>query len=216
MAMRLDHISYATSPDHLVDVVQRLGSRIGTAFTDGGIHPSFGTRNFTLPLNDGLYLEVVCPLDHPAADSSAFGKIVTQRVNQGGGWLSWAISTDSLAPIEKRLGRLAVDGHRRKPDGIELRWKQLGILGTLDDAQLPFFISWQTPNHPSQDGKASASIFKIEICGSKKAIEDWTSSDVNQLLDGIEIEWINPENYENETGIVAIHVSTLNGTVRLD
>ena len=79
MPYRLDHISYAASRDQLVDVVQRLGSRIGAPFTDGGIHPRFGTRNFTLPLKNGHYIEVVCPLDHPAADSTPFGKAVTQR-----------------------------------------------------------------------------------------------------------------------------------------
>ena len=72
--MRLDHISYAATHDQPVDVVKRIGSRIGSAFTDGGIHPRFGTRNFTLALKNGHYLEVVCPLDHPAADSSAFGR----------------------------------------------------------------------------------------------------------------------------------------------
>jgi hypothetical protein len=48
--MRLDHISYVTSHDQLADTVQRLGSRIGSTFVDGGIHPRFGTRNFTAPL----------------------------------------------------------------------------------------------------------------------------------------------------------------------
>lgn len=62
-----------------MDFVQRLGSRIGSAFIDGGIHPRFGTRNFTLPLRNGHYLEVVCPLDHPAAEESPFGKAVSKR-----------------------------------------------------------------------------------------------------------------------------------------
>jgi hypothetical protein len=92
MPFRLDHISYATSHDQLVDVVQRLGSRIGSAFIDGGIHPRFGTRNFTLPLKNGHYLEVVCPLDHPAAEDSAFGKAVTTRASEGGGWMSWVVA----------------------------------------------------------------------------------------------------------------------------
>ena len=102
LPMRLDHISYAASHDQLVDVVQRLGSRIGSAFTDGGIHPRFGTRNFTLPLKNGHYLEVVCPLNHPAVDASPFGKVVSQRASEGGGWLTWVISTEDISPIEKR------------------------------------------------------------------------------------------------------------------
>ena len=139
--MRLDHISYAASHDQLADVVQRIGSRIGSAFIDGGIHPRFGTRNFTLPLNNGHYLEIVCPLDHPAADSSPFGKLVSQRANEGGGWLTWVLSTDDISPIEKRLGRNAVDGHRSRPDGSELRWKQIGVLDALGDFSITLFYS---------------------------------------------------------------------------
>ncbi len=54
--MRLDHVSYVTAHDQLADTVQRLGSRLGTTFVDGGIHPRFGTRNFTAPLLDGKCL----------------------------------------------------------------------------------------------------------------------------------------------------------------
>jgi hypothetical protein len=43
-SMRLDHVSYVTSHDQLADTVQRLGSRLGTTFVDGGIHPRFGTH----------------------------------------------------------------------------------------------------------------------------------------------------------------------------
>ena len=159
--MRLDHISYAASHDQLVDVVQRLGSRIGSAFIDGGIHPRFGTRNFTLPLKNGHYLEVVCPINHPAADESPFGKVVSKRANEGGGWLTWVVATDDITSVEIRLGRNSVEGHRTRPDGTDLKWKQLGVLGTLDDSQIPFFIEWKTNEHPSTDGKPLAEITSL-------------------------------------------------------
>jgi hypothetical protein len=38
-----------------------LGARLGSTFVDGGVHPRFGTRNFTAPLQNGQYIEVVCP-----------------------------------------------------------------------------------------------------------------------------------------------------------
>jgi len=38
LAMRLDHVSYVATPDHLADVVQRLGSSVGAAFGDGGLY----------------------------------------------------------------------------------------------------------------------------------------------------------------------------------
>jgi hypothetical protein len=198
MPLRLDHLSYATSQDQLVDVVQRLGSRIGSAFIDGGIHPRFGTRNFTLALKNDHYLEVVCPLDHPVAYISPFGRLVSQRA------------------IESRLGRSAIDGFRRCPDGSELKWKQLGVLGTLSDSQLPFFIQWISSNRPSNEGKATAEIMKIEISGDEKTIEEWLDSDLSKTFDGVEIQWVTPESNDGQTGLVAVHLSTSNGLVRLD
>jgi hypothetical protein len=216
MPYRLDHISYAASRDQLVDVVQRLGSRIGAAFTDGGIHPRFGTRNFTLPLKNGHYIEVVCPLDHPAADSTPFGKAVTQRVNEGGGWMTWVVATDDISPVESRLGRSAVDGSRKKPDGTELKWKQIGILGTLEDSQLPFFIQWLTKNHPSSENNPLAEIKKIEISGDEATIKEWLDSEPTKAFKDVEVIWRNPKDFDGQTGIVSVTLNTPSGDIVLD
>jgi hypothetical protein len=215
--MRLDHVSYVTSHDQLADTVQRLGSRLGTTFVDGGVHPRFGTRNFTAPLLNGQYIEVVCPLDHPASDSSPFGKAVSKRAAEGGGWLTWVVAVEDLAAVETRLGRPAVDGHRTKPDGTDLSWKQIGVLGTLEDRQMPFFVQWIKNHHPSTDGKTVAQIVKIEIVGEEAGISEWLGADVKAALgSGIEVDWLNPAENEGETGIIAVHLSTPNGIVRLD
>ncbi len=215
--MRLDHVSYVTSHDQLADTVQRLGSRLGSTFVDGGIHPRFGTRNFTLPLQNGHYLEVVCPLDHPASDSSPFGKAVSRRAAEGGGWLTWVVAVDDVAAIETRLGREAVDGHRTKPDGTDIRWKQIGVLGILEDRQLPYFIEWVENHHPSTDGKAVAKIVKVEIAGDEKTITDWLGSDAAAALgDNVEVIWLSPAENDGENGIVAVHLETPSGVVRLD
>jgi hypothetical protein len=214
--MHLDHVSYVTTHDQLADTVQRLGSRLGSTFVDGGVHPRFGTRNFTMPLTDGHYVEVVCPLDHPATDASPFGKAVSQRAKEGGGWLTWVVGVDDVAKIETRLGRPAVDGHRTKPDGTDLRWKQIGVLGTLEDAQLPFFIQWLSQDHPSADGKPHAKIVKIEIAGDEKTIEEYCGCDMAQAVGDIEVVWVDPANNDGENGIVAVHLQTPNGVVRID
>ena len=216
LPMRLDHISYVASHDQLIDVVQRIGSRIGTSFIDGGIHPRFGTRNFILPLKHNQYLEVVCPLDHPAADESPFGRIVSKKANEGGGWLTWVVSTEDISPIEKRLGRQAVVGHRKKPDGKDLRWKQIGVLGTLSDSQLPFFIEWETSDHPSKDGNPIAKITSIEISGNKEKVKNWLNAEPSNSFDGIEIVWIDPNSVDGDTGIVAVNLESPNGNHRLD
>lgn len=215
--MRLDHISYVTSHDQLADTVQRLGSLLGSTFVDGGIHPRFGTRNFTMPLLNGQYLEVVCPLDHPAADSSLFGKAVSQRANEGGGWLTWVVSVNDVKALETRLGRTAVDGHRTKPDGTDLKWKQIGVLGTLQDRQLPFFVEWIANHHPSTDGKAVAKIVKIEIAGEENKVITWLGNKIeNALGRSIEVIWQSYSPSHEDTGIIAVHLETPNGIVRLD
>jgi len=216
MPFRLDHISYATSHDQLVDVVQRLGARIGSAFIDGGIHPRFGTRNFILPLKNGHYLEVVCPLDHPAAEESAFGKAVTTRANEGGGWMSWVVATNDISPVEKRLGRGSVEGSRKRPDGTELKWKQLGVLGTIKDSQLPFFIEWLSRDHPSLDGKAVGEIRRIDISGDEKTIETWLGSNPKGAFKDVEVNYLDASNFEGETGIISVTISTPNGDVVLE
>jgi len=108
--MRLDHVSYVASHDQISDVVNRIGSQIGTAFVDGGIHPKFGTRNFTAPLLNGQYVEVVCPMDHPATDTTPFGRAVNKKAVEGGGWLTWVFSVNNISLIEDKFGRKAVEG----------------------------------------------------------------------------------------------------------
>ena len=168
--MRLDHVSYVASHDQISNVVNRIGSQIGTAFIDGGIHPKFGTRNFTAPLLNGQYIEVVCPMDHPATDATPFGRAVKKKAEEGGGWLSWVFNVEDLSLIEDKFGRKAVEGNRKKPDGTELRWKQIGVLNILEDSQQPFYVQWISKDHPSSDGNAHADISELTICGESEKI----------------------------------------------
>jgi hypothetical protein len=205
--MRLDHVSYVTSHDQLSDTVQRLGSKLGTTFLDGGIHPRFGTRNFTAPLRNGHYIEIVCPLDHPATDSNPFGRAVSKRANEGGGWLTWVLATDDIKLIENRIGRPAAEGHR---------WKQIGVLDILQDKQLPFFIEWLSTDHPSKDGIATASITKVEFAGDKERIKEYAGAEVADAIGDVEIIWVDPSINDGDTGIVAVYLQTPTGEIRVD
>jgi hypothetical protein len=201
--MRLDHISYAASHEQISDVVNRIGSQIGTAFIDGGVHPKFGTRNFTAPLLNGQYIEVVCPMDHPATDSTPFGRSVKKKVSEGGGWLSWVISSTNIEVIEKELGRKAVDGKRKKPDGTELSWKQLGVLTTLEDASHPFYVEWISHNHPSQDGVPVATISKLNIASNKPKMLNSPEIELIEKNSGLNISWMEGEK-NDQTGIISV------------
>ena len=214
--MRLDHVSYVTSHDQLADTVQRLGSRLGSTFVDGGIHPRFGTRNFTAPLAGGQYIEVVCPLDHPATEATPWGKAVSQKAQEGGGWLTWVFSTEDIAPIEAKFGRNAVDGHRTRPNGSDLKWKQIGVKEITQERELPFFIQWLTSDHPSQDGAPQAEIEKIVIADKDQLADSWFKDEILAALGDIAIEWVDPSTNGDRSGIVAVHLSTPNGVVVLD
>ena len=214
--MRLDHVSYVASHDQISDVVQRIGSQIGTAFVDGGIHPRFGTRNFTAPLLNGQYIEVVCPLDHPATEQTPFGKAVTRKANEGGGWLTWVFSTEDLAPIELELGRKAVEGHRRRPDGTELSWEQIGIIEVLDEPELPFFIKWKDGNHPSEVGTPKVSISKINFANINPLEKTSFKQQILSALSDSKIQTtVSADDAEN-SGISVIEFSSQTGLILID
>jgi Glyoxalase-like domain len=182
--MRLDHVSYVASHDQISDVVNRIGSQLGTSFVDGGIHPKFGTRNFTAPLLNKQYIEVVCPLDHPATDATPFGKSVKKKAEEGGGWLAWVIETESIEVIEEGLNRKAVLSSRIKPDGTKLEWYQIGVDDVLSNIKTNFFIKWISSNHPSADGTAKAILKNFEIVSLGKTTQV-IAEELNMEIDNL-------------------------------
>jgi hypothetical protein len=212
--MRLDHLSYAAGPDGLVSTAERIGALLGREFTDGGVHPRFGTRNMTLALADDNYLEVVEALDHPASDKAPFGQAVKARSALGGGWLGWVVAVDDLTSVEERLGRASVIGSRHRPDGTELRWRQIGVNGLISDPQLPFFIQWESPAelHPSVGADGAFSLACLEIAGDPQRVSEWLGVTVEAPLEDIKVEWVAPH---GTPGVIAVQVQTPTGLVRL-
>jgi hypothetical protein len=212
--MRLDHLSYAAGPDGLRNTAQRIGGLLGREFTDGGVHPRFGTRNMILPLAGHVYLEIVEVLDHPASDKAPFGQAVRARSASGGGWLGWVVAVDDLGPIEQRLGREAVAGNRHRPDGTELTWRQIGVNGLLADPQLPFFVQWNVPPelHPSYGADDGFALACLEIAGDPQRVSEWLGETVEAPLEDLKVEWVAPH---GTPGILAVKVQTPGGLVRI-
>ena len=211
--MRLDHLSYAAGPDGLKSTAHRLGALLGEEFRDGGIHPRFGTRNMVLPLSGGTYIEVVQVLDHPASDKAPFGQAVRARSQLGGGWMGWVVAVDNIAPLEERLGRPSVPGNRHRPDGVELRWRQLGVMGLQADPQLPFFVQWEEGvEHPSTGASGNLHLDHLEIAGDPGRVSDWLGYSVDGPLEDVKVEWVAPH---GTPGIVAAQFHTVNGVVRI-
>jgi hypothetical protein len=212
--MRLDHLSFAAGPDGLASTAQRIGGLLGTEFLDGGVHPRFGTRNMVLPLADGTYLEIVEVLDHPASDKAPFGQAVRARSALGGGWLGWVVAVDDITPLEQRLGREAARGNRHRPDGTELRWRQIGVNGLIADPQLPFFVQWECEPelHPSHGADPGFSLATLEIAGDPQRVSEWLGETVEAPLEDLKVEWAAPN---GTPGIIAAQVLTPHGLVRL-
>ena len=212
--MRLDHLSYAAGPDGLGGTARRIGKLLGESFADGGIHPRFGTRNMFLPLSSGTYLEVVDVLDHPASDKAPFGQAVRARSQLGGGWLGWVVAVDDISGIEQRLGRESVLGNRHRPDGLELKWHQIGVEGLLSDPQLPFFIQWDSPaqEHPSTGATGNLHLACLEIAGDPARVSEWLGHCVEGPLQDVEVDWVAPH---GTPGVVAAQFQTPAGVVRI-
>jgi hypothetical protein len=212
--MRLDHLSYAAGPDGLASTARRLGELLGEPFVDGGIHPRFGTRNMVLPIAGGTYIEVVAVLDHPASDKAPFGQAVRARSELGGGWLGWVIAVPDITLLEKRLGRDSVPGNRHRPDGHELRWRQLGVKGLQSDPQLPFFVQWEGDgsDHPSQGASHDIRLERLEIAGDPGRVHEWLGTPAEDPLEDVEVDWVG---VNGVPGLVAAKFSTPTGTVRI-
>ena len=210
--VRLDHVSYACGPAGLAATETRFTAELGVGLAKGGVHPSFGTTNALVPLAGGSYIELVAVLQHPAADKAPFGKAVKRRSETGGGWLGWVIAVDDIAPIERRLGRSAVAGHRHRPDGFDLKWRQIGVDSMLTRPDLPFFVQWisDPSQHPSIGGDTGITLDRLEICGDRRGLEQWLGRPLDQVLAGVGIEWV-----KGEPGLVAVHVTTPDGSLRL-
>jgi hypothetical protein len=212
--MRLDHVSYAAEKDGLHATAARLGESLGVTPVDGGVHPRFGTRNVILPVAGGQYVEVVEVLDHPASDKAPFGQAVRARSEVGGGWMGWVVSVDDLSPIEAKLGRESAPGNRHRPDGVELRWRQIGIKGLMADPQLPYVIHWETAGdlHPSNGGTPDVRISCLEIAGDPSRVRDWLGLDPGYEPTSVSFSFVAPH---GTPGLMSVTFSTPNGDVQI-
>ena len=211
--MRVDHVSYAAEVDGLKATAKRLGKKLGVTPVDGGIHPRFGTRNIILPLAHQRYVEVVEVLDHPASDKAPFGQAVRARSEAGGGWLGWVVRVDDLSEAEKRLGREAAVGCRRGPDGVELKWRQLGVKGLMADPQLPFYIKWdEQSRHPSVGAATPVSISGLQIAGDPQRVSEWLGRPADQTSSVIDFTFVAPH---GTPGLLSVTFFTPKGPVTI-
>jgi hypothetical protein len=68
-------------------------------------------------ITNGHCLEVACLLDHPAKEQTPWGKAVSKKAEAG----SLGFLQLKILKVEEQFGRSAIEGHRTRPVGSDLR-----------------------------------------------------------------------------------------------
>jgi hypothetical protein len=116
-----------------------IETRYGLASVEGGRHPAWGTANRIVPLGDS-YVELIAVVDHEVAAGTAFGRWVDSAVP--GRPLGWAVRTDDIEAVGRRLDLTVVPGSRDAPGGVRITWRSAGLEAATHEPGLPFFIQW--------------------------------------------------------------------------
>ena len=121
------------------------------------------------------------------------------------------------ASLEVRcFGCSAISGHRTRPDGSDLKWKQIGVKEITDSCQLAIFIQWLTKGHSLKDGNAVSRIKKIIIADKDLLAESWLESEILSALDNLTIDWVDLSVKDGDNGIFEMHLSTPKGSIVFD
>jgi hypothetical protein len=143
-----DHVQVAV-PD-LEAAARRLLDEHGLVAVPGGRHPGRGTANMIVPLGDS-YLELIAVVDRDEAAARPTSVRVARAVAEGRTFPVWSARVDDLdgarAVLAARGLELpdATDGRRRRPDGVELRWRMQELVPDARFSPLPFLIEWALP-----------------------------------------------------------------------
>lgn len=170
--MHLDHILIAVTD--LAAAAEAFQTRYGLASVEGGRHPGWGTANRIVPLGE-TYLELVAVIDEDEAAASVVGRWVAGGAANAGRLLGWAVRTDDLDAVARRLGLAARSGSRAGPDGTLLRWRSAGIEQAAADPSLPFFIEWASggtfPGRPVPPQPGA--ITRLVVRGDPDRLSSW-------------------------------------------
>ena len=132
-----------------------------------------------MPLGDS-YIELIAVVDHEVGSSTPLGRALLASSDDGRDrWFAVCLSDTELEVTAQRLGLQVEAGARRRPDGVELRWRGAGIDDEARDAGLPFFITWDVPAdlHPGRTAIRHevdvTGIASVAIAGDPVRLREW-------------------------------------------
>lgn len=172
MGSEIDHVIICV---HDLDIASSLlESHYGLTSTPGGRHPGHGTANHVVPLG-GSYLELVAVVDVEEASRSSFGRWVRRRAAEIIAPDGVCLRTDQIESVSDSRGLEVTAMTRRRPDGVELKWRVAG-LGQMVREGLPFFIQWDIPevHHPGRGFQApEAASLEVHLTGEVEQLATW-------------------------------------------
>lgn len=132
--------------DHIIIAARDLATasdnyqKAGFTVTPGGEHVGGATHNALVSFGDGAYFELIAFKDPDREQEHRWwGKL-----QNGEGIVDYALLSGDLAAEAARLQQAGVkvdgprNGGRKRPDGIEIAWKTLGL--EVDGVPLPFVL----------------------------------------------------------------------------
>ena len=164
--LAFDHVQLAV--EDLEEAAGRLRREHGLVALPGGRHPGRGTANMIVPLGDS-YLELIAVVDPDEARRLPTSMRVAGAVAEGRTFSGWAVRTGDLEGSRSCLVAAGfplpepAEGARRRPDGVELRWRMQELVPDAAPSPLPFLIEWRLP--PERYPGAAAAAHERRVTG---------------------------------------------------
>jgi glyoxalase-like protein len=169
--LELDHVVIAAADLEAAALV--LEEQYGLLSQEGGRHPGWGTANRIVLLGEA-YLELVAVVDADEAAASGFGRWVAAARPEPLQPLGWAVRTDELDEVAKRLELDVIPGSRRRTDGTVVRWRLAGADHAAVHPELPFFIEWAPETSlPGSAAVTDVRITSLRVAGDTGRLAAW-------------------------------------------
>jgi hypothetical protein len=176
--LELDHVLIAVTD--LAAAAREIHDRYGLVSVEGGRHPGWGTANRIVPLGDA-YLELIAVVDEAEAAQSPFGGWVSAEQPTPIRLLGWAVRTQDLDAVARRLALPIGTGSRAGRDRTLLTWRFAGVDQAIAEPSLPFFIEWGhgTPfpgRAPAAHREGRFGVARLELRGDAERLAVWLGS----------------------------------------